>query len=229
MVSADFPMKAMILAAGRGERMRPLTDTTPKPLLPVGNTTLIEHVLHEVKKAGVTEVIINVHYLGNQIMQHCGDGSRYGLTIHYSIEETLLDTGGGIFNALPLLGHAPFLLLSADIWTDFPLSELVNKSVNAAHLVLVNNPPFHSQGDFGLNAANKIEKNSATKLTYANIGVIHPDLFKDETAGVFPLRKVLFPAIEEGLVTGEHYRGQWYNVGTVEELKKLGDQSMASI
>lgn len=211
-------MKAMILAAGRGERMRPLTLTTPKPLLRVGDTTLIEHALTQVRKAGITEVVINVHHLGDQIIQHCGDGAVYDLHIQYSIEDELLDTGGGIYRALPLLGTPPFLLLSADIWTDFPLQTLTQQSVEAAHLILVDNPKYHSTGDFGLDKMNRVHRHAVQQLTYGNIGVFHPTLFKNENLSIFPLRSVLFPAIEKGLVTGEHYAGRWYNVGTPVDL-----------
>lgn len=211
-------MKAMILAAGRGERLRPLTRTTPKPLLRVGDTTLIDHALMQVRKAGITDVVINVHHLGDQIIQHCGDGAAYGLHIQYSIEDELLDTGGGIYRALPLLGSDPFLLLSADIWTDFPLYSLTQQSVEAAHLILVDNPAYHSTGDFGLNEDGIVRRNTSQQFTYGNMGVFHPALFQYESAGVFPLREVLFPAIEKGIVTGERYAGQWYNVGTPADL-----------
>ena len=214
-------MKAMILAAGRGERMRPLTLTTPKPLLRVGDTTLIDHALIEVRKAGITDVVINVHHLGDQIIRHCGDGTAYDLQIQYSIEDELLDTGGGIYRALPLLGLNPFLLLSADIWTDFPLHFLTQQSVEAAHLVLVDNPDYHSTGDFGLDENNVVRRNTSQQFTYGNIGVFHPALFQHEKPGIFPLRSVLFPAIEKGLVTGERYAGRWNNVGTQQELCAL--------
>ncbi len=214
-------MKAMILAAGRGERMRPLTLTTPKPLLRIGNTSLIDHALMQVRKAGITEVVINVHHLGDQIIRHCGDGAAYDLRIQYSVEDELLDTGGGIYRALPLLGSNPFLLLSADIWTDFPLQTLTQRSVEAAHLILVDNPGYHSAGDFGLDKNGVVRRDVSQQFTYGNIGVFHPQLFQHEKPGIFPLRSVLFPAIEKGLVTGERYMGQWHNVGTQQELCAL--------
>lgn len=214
-------MKAMILAAGRGERMRPLTLTTPKPLLPIGNTTLIDHTITEIKKAGITDIIINVHHLGDQIIQHCGNGDTRGIRIQYSIEERLLDTGGGIYQALSKLGDAPFLVLSADIWTDFPLSTLTQKKTDGAHLVLVDNPAFHQQGDFGLDHNHKINLTAPEKLTYANIGVFHPALFQFMHGCAFPLRDALHPAIQNNKVSGEHYHGQWYNVGTPAELDKV--------
>lgn len=214
-------MKAMILAAGLGTRMRPLTLTTPKPLLKVGNTTLIEHALQQLKKAGIADIVINVHHLREHIMQHCGDGSDFGLRIQYSIEDELLETGGGIFQALPLLGSEPFLVISADVWTDFPLSQLMQKKIDAAHLVLVDNPGFHPNGDFGLDQHNIVRDNLEKKFTYANIGIFHPDLFRAEKHGVFRLTKVLRPAIANGAITGEYYAGEWHNIGTREQLNNL--------
>ncbi|MCX7121461.1 MAG: nucleotidyltransferase family protein [Gammaproteobacteria bacterium] len=214
-------MKAMILAAGRGERLKPLTVITPKPLLMVGNTTLLGHTLHQLRDAGITEVVINVHHLKNQIMDYCGDGSAFGLAIAYSIEEQLLETGGGIFQALPLLGSDPFLLMSADIWTDYPLENLIEKSVNAAHLVFVNNPDFHTEGDYGLDENNIVRSDLPEKLTYASFGVIHPNLFHAEIPGVFRLTKALQPAITQHTVSGEHYHGIWHNIGTINELHAL--------
>lgn len=214
-------MKAMLLAAGRGERMRPLTLTTPKPLLPVGDITLIDHALKQLKLAGFRDVVINVHYLGEQIMTHCGDGSRFNLSIRYSIEETLLDTGGGIYRALPLLGDEPFLVLSADVWTDFPLRTLMQKKISGAHLVFVDNPVFHSVGDYGLDESGRVHLDAAVNYTYANVGVLHPKLFDDFSAGVFRLSAVFNRAISENAVTGERYAGVWHNVGTQDELACL--------
>ena len=222
-------MKAMILAAGRGERLRPFTLNTPKPLLRVGNAALIDHALNAIKKAGITDVVINVHYLGDQIIQHCGDGSRYGLCIVYSIEKILLDTGGGVYQALPTLGDEPFLLLSADIWTDFPLQTLLKKSVTDAHLILVENPEYHVNGDFGLDQNNVIRCDTLPKYTYANIGIFHPGLFQRVNIPIFPLRKIILPAIENSLVTGECYHGQWHNVGTVEELEIVKTLSTTTV
>lgn len=219
-------MKAMILAAGRGERMQPLTAHTPKPLMSVGDTTLIEHVLMAIKDAGILDVVINVHHLKDHITRYCGDGSQYGLSIRYTIEETLLDTGGGIFNALPLLGDSPFVVLSADVWTDYPLSKLVKRSTHVAHVVLVDNPEFHPSGDFGLDALGIVHSVDATQLTYANMALLHPRLFSRETAGIFPLSRVLRAAVQTGLVTGEHYHGAWYNVGTVRDLILLRRSAM---
>ena len=217
-------MKAIILAAGRGERMRPLTLKTPKPLLPVGNTTLIEQALQQLKSAGIIDVVINVHHLGEQIIQHCGDGSALGMRIQYSIEDELLETGGGIYQALPLLSEAPFLVLSADVWTDYPLKQLTQKNGNGAHLVFVDNPDFHRQGDYALDEQGIVHLNSSIKYTYANIAVLHPDLFRNEKAGVFRLSSVFHQAISQGLVTGEKYTGLWHNVGTQNDLEQLRTQ-----
>lgn len=214
-------MKAMILAAGRGERMQPLTTQTPKPLMSVGDTTLIDHTLMTVKKAGICDVVINVHHLKDQITRYCGDGAQYGLSIRYTIEETLLDTGGGIFNALPLLGDSPFIVLSADVWTDYPLSKLAEKSTHTAHVVLVDNSDFHPSGDFGLDDLGIVHNIAKRQLTYANIALLHPQLFSHEAAGIFPLSRVLRTAIEKSIVTGEYYDGKWHNVGTVRDLTVL--------
>ncbi|OGT41263.1 MAG: hypothetical protein A3F13_05375 [Gammaproteobacteria bacterium RIFCSPHIGHO2_12_FULL_40_19] len=215
-------MKAIILAAGRGERMRPLTLKTPKPLLSVGNMTLIDHALYQLRIAGITDVVINVHHLGEQIMQHCGDGSAIGMCIQYSIENELLETGGGIYQALPLLGDKPFLVVSADVWTAYPLKQLTQKNVSGAHLVFVDNPDFHPKGDYGLDSKGIVHFDTSIKYTYANIAVLHPDLFRDEKAGVFRLSTVFHRAIKKGVMTGEHYTGVWHNVGTPNDLERLG-------
>ncbi len=214
-------MKAMILAAGLGKRMHPLTLTTPKPLLKIGNTTLIEHVFSELRKANITDVVINVHHLRDQMIQYCGNGSAFGLQIHYSIEEELLETGGGIFQALPLLGHEPFLVLSADVWTDFPCKKLTQQKTNGAHLIFVDNPEYHPTGDYGLDTRNIVQRHSEKKFTYANIAVLHPDLFKAEKQGVFKLNHVFQKAIEKEIVTGEKYHGVWHNIGTQKDLEHL--------
>ena len=212
----------MILAAGRGERMGLLTANLPKPLLSIGNTTLIEHNLMQLKESGITEVIINLHYLCDQIRNHLGDGKKYNLKITYSIEKNLLGTGGGIQNALPYFNHQPFLVLSGDIWTDYPLKDLMNKNVSAAHLVLVNNPLFNLSGYYGL-SKNNILNFDSPKLTYASFGILHPDLFCNQKAGAFGLTDALNSAISNQQITGELYHGSWFNIGTAQELKSLND------
>jgi MurNAc alpha-1-phosphate uridylyltransferase len=214
-------MKAMILAAGRGERMRPLTDDTPKPLLRIGGQTLIEHHIHALAQAGFTELVINHAHLGEQIVAALGDGNAYGVEIRYSPETPpALETGGGIFNALPLLGDAPFLVLNADIWTDFPLAELPRQIEGLAHLVLVDNPEHHAQGDFSL-SAGQVSQRGPAMLTFGGIGVYSPELFSACTAGAFPLAPLLRQAMDKNRVSGEHYQGSWFDIGTPERLEAV--------
>lgn len=212
-------MKAMILAAGRGERMRPLTDIVPKPLLQAGGRALIEHVIDALARAGYTELVINHAYRGEAIEQALGDGSRYGVTIRYSPESSPLETGGGIHHALPLLGD-PFLVVNSDVWTDYPFDRLREPSPGLAHLVLVGNPTHHPAGDFVLDGSN-VNEGSGPKLTFAGIGVYRTALFSGRPPGRFPLVGVLRAAIALGRVTGEHYRGRWTDVGTPQRLEEL--------
>ena len=217
-------MKAMILAAGRGERMRPLTDKTPKPLVPLGQGRLIEPLLYALKRAGIREVVINVCYLAQQIMDYLEDGSRYGINIRYSKEDELggLETGGGVYQALPLLGSNPFMLISADIVTDYPFDILMKKELaGLAHLIFVDNPEFHSKGDFHLSAHGEVFLQGNNFLNFAGISLIHPNLFKDCKPGKFSLNKLFHEAIKSKQITGEHYRGIWHNVGTLEQLQAL--------
>lgn len=214
-------MKAMLLAAGLGKRLQPLTLTTPKPLVRIGNTTLIDHALTALSNAGIQEVVINVHHLRDQIIQHCGNGSAYDLQIHYSIEETLLETGGGILQALPLLGDQPFLVMSADIWCDYPLKNLTTLKTENAHLVFVDNPPYHPNGDYGLDQNGIVKIQANKKFTYANIGILHPRLLNEEKTGVFKLSRIFEKNIRENKITGEHYSGNWFNVGTMSDIELL--------
>ena len=211
-------MKAMILAAGRGERMRPLTDTVPKPLLRIGGQTLIERHVHALARAGITELVINHAYLGEQIVQALGDGDAYGVRIGYSPETGgSLETGGGIMNALPLLGVEPFLVVNGDIWTDFPFAALPSQPDGLAHLVMVANPENHPQGDFSL-SEGRLSQRGPAMLTFSGIGVYRPELFAGCTPGAFPLAPVLRTAMDAGQVSGEHYTGSWFDVGTPERL-----------
>jgi MurNAc alpha-1-phosphate uridylyltransferase len=215
-------MRAMILAAGRGERMRPLTDTRPKPLLEVGGKPLIQYHLEALARAGIKDVVINLAWQGELIRRALGDGERFGLRICYSEEpEGALETGGGILAALPLLGPGPFLLISGDIWTDFPLQSLGRRLANGdvAHFVLVRNPAFHAQGDFGLDTGRLLDR--APRHTYANIGVLCAEFFADRQPGRFPLAPLMFEWIRRGRVSGELYRGRWYNLGTPMQLTQL--------
>lgn len=201
--------------------MRPLTDDTPKPLLRIGGQTLIEHHIHALAQAGFTELVINHAHLGEQIVAALGDGDAYGVEIRYSAETPpALETGGGIFNALPLLGDAPFLVLNADIWTDFPLAELPRQIEGLAHLVLVDNPEHHAQGDFSL-SAGQVSQRGPAMLTFGGIGVYSPELFSGCTAGAFPLAPLLRQAMDENRVSGEHYQGSWFDIGTPERLEAV--------
>ncbi|WAB97695.1 MULTISPECIES: N-acetylmuramate alpha-1-phosphate uridylyltransferase MurU [Pseudomonas] len=212
-------MKAMILAAGKGERMRPLTLHTPKPLLPVAGQPLIEYHLRALATAGFTEVVINHAWLGQQIEDHLGDGSRFGLSIRYSPEGEPLETGGGIFQALPLLGNEPFLLVNGDVWTDYPFALLRAPLQGLAHLVLVDNPGHHGRGDFRLQGGQVVDGDDGPgTLTFSGLSVLHPALFAGCQAGAFKLAPLLRQAMAAGKVTGEHYRGDWVDVGTQERL-----------
>ncbi len=215
-------MKAMILAAGKGERMRPLTLHTPKPLVPVAGVPLIEYHLRGLAAAGFDEVVINHAWLGQQIEDHLGDGSRWGLRIAYSAETEPLETGGGIFKALPLLGDRPFVLINGDVWTDYDLAGLRRPLAGLAHLVLVDNPEQHAQGDFSL-VQHQVSDTSGegTRLTFSGLSVLHPALFDGCEAGAFKLAPLLRQAMAEGQVSGEHHRGQWIDVGTLERLAQV--------
>lgn len=213
-------MKAMILAAGRGERMRPLTDSTPKPLLRAGDRALIEYHIEALAQAGIRELVINHAHLGDQIEAYLGDGSRYGVSIAYSVEETALETGGGIFQALPLLGEGPFLVVNGDVWTDYSFGHLLEQPVDLAHLVLVDNPRHHERGDFVL-AGGRVHDREGARLTFSGIGLYRAELFTGCTPGAFKLAPLLREAMAAGRVSGEHYRGQWLDIGTPQRLQAL--------
>lgn len=217
-------MQAMILAAGRGERLRPLTDTTPKPLLEVQGQPLIVHHLKRLRAAGFTRIVINVAWLADRITQRLGDGSAYGVEIHYSEEpEGALETGGGILKALPLLGDRPFLVVNGDIYTDFPFSTLrkVLPAGDLAHLVMVSNPAHHSRGDFFLDEGHRLHADGAPRLTYSGIGVHRPEFFKDCPAGKFPMLPWWQKAMRAGRVSGERYDGLWRDIGTPQSYAAL--------
>ncbi len=216
-------MKAMILAAGKGERMRPLTLTTPKPLIRAAGVPLIEYHLRALARAGFTEIVINHAWLGQQIEDHLGDGSRFGLSIRYSPENEPLETGGGIFRALPLLGEEPFLVVNGDIWTDYDFATLRRPLAGLAHLVMVDNPAHHpTGGDFCLdNGLLHDGEPGASTLTYSGISVLHPRLFEHCRAEAFKLAPLLREAMAKGLVSGEHMHGQWIDVGTIERLAQV--------
>lgn len=211
-------MKAMILAAGRGERLRPLTDRTPKPLLHAGGRPLIEHTLLALIAGGFQDIVINTAHLGGQIEQALGSGGRYGIRIAYSPEPEALETGGGIHRALPLLGDEPFAVVNGDIATDFPYARLQTHPRGMAHLVLVPNPPHHPHGDFALVDGLAKDEDTDGRHTFSGIGVYRPELFAGCEAGKFPLAPLLRRAMAEDAVSGELYRGFWMDIGTVERL-----------
>ena len=214
----------MILAAGRGERMRPLTDNLPKPLLKVAGKMLIEYHLEKLKAAQITEVVINHAWLGEKIEQALGDGTHYGLTIHYSAEVEALETAGGIINALPLLideRNNEFIVINGDIFCDYELSNLPSSLSGLAHLLLVKNPEHHLQGDFALTNSGLLEQAGENKQTFSGIGVYHADLFKDYPKGKLALAPILRKAMDQQQVTGEFYQGIWHDIGTPERLSEL--------
>jgi MurNAc alpha-1-phosphate uridylyltransferase len=215
------PVKAMILAAGRGERMRPLTDTRPKPLLPVAGRPLIEHHLTRLAAAGFRDVVINASWLADQVATALGDGTRYGLRIHHVYEGVEpLETGGGILNALPLLGPEPFLVVSGDVWTDCALGTLRLASADLATLVMVPNPVHNPGGDFALQGGRMLDTGEAM-LTFSGIGVYDPALFAGLTPGRFRVAPLLREAMRAGRVAGVLHSGRWVDVGTPERLAAL--------
>jgi len=216
-------MKAFILAAGRGERMRPLTDSTPKPLLMAGGKPLIVWHLERLAAAGFREVIINHAHLGEQIEAALGDGSQWGLSIRYSPEPPgALETAGGIANALPLLGDQPFLVVNGDVYCDIDFGHFPGSTAAEAHLVMVANPAHHAGGDFSLDGQRVIYANCEQTLTYAGIGVFSSSFFTGVKRGeVMKLRPLLDAAIAAGTLTGERFAGRWVDVGTPERLAEL--------
>ena len=211
----------MLLAAGRGERMRPLTDETPKPLLPAGGKPLIVHLIDALVAEGFRELVINHAWHGAMIEKTLGDGSSFGASIAYSPEGgRALETGGGIRHALPLLGSDPFVAVNADIWTDFPFGSLPDALETRAHLVLVENPPHHHDGDFTLEGT-RVGTGDSQRLTFSGIGVYRPELFSHLEDGRFPLAPILYQAIGADQVSGQHFTGEWWDVGTPERLAQL--------
>ena len=219
----------MILAAGRGERMRPLTDRTPKPLLAVRGKPLIEWVIAALARAGIRELVINHAHLGEQLTAALGNGGRLGVSIRYSPEREALETAGGIAQALPLLGDAPFLVVNADLFCDYDFTQLATRALgeDLAHLVLVANPDHHPQGDFSLDdSAGRVSERgaAASMLTFSGIGLYSPRLFSGIPPGhKAPLAPLLRKAMAAGRVGGERHRGQWNDVGTPERLAILNN------
>lgn len=215
-------MKAMILAAGRGERMQPLTLTTPKPLLKVGGQPLIEHCIKKLVSADFKNIVINLSHLGDQIEAYCGNGERWGARIDYSNEGELpLETAGGIALALPLLGQKPFLVINADIICNYPLQNLHHQVIDLAHLVMIDNPPHHPQGDFGLEPSGHLSHNHTETLTFSGIGVYDPLLFKGIKPEPLKLRPILNQAISDQRVSGEYFDGLWMDIGTPQRLQEI--------
>lgn len=217
-------MKAMILAAGRGERMRPLTDTLPKSLLPLRGKPLIVHQLEKLAAAGLREVVINTGWLGEKIPAALGDGSAWDLRISYSHEGwPALDTGGGLKRALPLLGEAAFLVINADVYTDYPYADLLRQELaetDLAHLVLTTNPLHHPEGDFAL-TGKRVRAEGQPRYTYTGISLLRPELFQTEPGAVFPLTPLLCEAMRSDRVAGEIYTGLWRDIGTPQRLAEL--------
>lgn len=224
-------MKAMILAAGFGERMRPLTDHTPKPLLKVLGRPLIEHHIRRLAAAGITELVINVSHLAQQIIDYCGDGARWGVSIVYSKENAPLETAGGIVQALPLLGETPFLVVNGDVWTDYPLAQLCAAPLQpweTARLVLVASPAQHPLGDFLLEQDRvQFRSDDTAGYTYSGLGLYSPSFFAGAAPGKLALRPLLDEAIAAQCLGGEFYGGEWEDVGTPQRLAALNQMQQA--
>ena len=215
-------MIGMILAAGRGERMMPLTKNTPKSLIKVKDLTLIEYSINALKKSNIIDIVINIAYLGKQIKSYLGDGSKFGVNIAYSDESSgALETAGGIIKALPLLGIKPFIVINSDVLCDYDLSKLTLPVGSLAHLVLIDNPPHNPNGDFSLVNNHQVTNVHGQSYTFSGIGTYHPDLFKShlEFKQKLPLYPILKEAIANGKLSGEHYDGYWQDVGTPERLE----------
>ncbi|KAA0449326.1 MAG: nucleotidyltransferase family protein [Candidatus Thioglobus sp.] len=213
-------MQAMILAAGRGKRMMPLTKNTPKPLLKVGGKTLIERAIINIKAAGISDIIINTAYLGEQIKQHLGNGNRLGVRIQYSIEKTSLETAGGIIKALPLLGNEPFIVVNSDVLFDLDLSTIRLPENSLAHLILVDNPTYKTNGDFSLNGKQIIPAKKPN-YTFSGIGIYHPYFFKlaPQNEQKIALISLFQIAIKQHKLTGEYCQFEWQDIGTPERLE----------
>ena len=219
-------MKAMILAAGRGERLRPLTDSTPKPLLKVGDKSLIEYHLYKLAESGIKDVVINIAWLGDQIQQALGKGEKYNLNIQYSDEgNQALETAGGIIKALPLLGDEPFLIINGDIFTDYDFKQLTNLELNGeAYLVMVENPNHNEKGDFALKNG-WLENTGDTRYTYSGIGIYSKQFFAGYPEGITALAPMLIEKMAQQKVSGELYQNAWTDVGTKERLQQLNKQA----
>ena len=213
-------VKAMILAAGRGERLKPLTERLPKPLIPIASEPLIVHQIRWLHRAGIREVVVNLHHLGERIEAALGNGADLGVRIRYSAEAELLDTGGGVKRALPQLLPGPFAVLNGDIWTNYPFRRLLGVQPQRAHLVLTPTPPHKLRADFHLEAG-RVRRGMGDDLTYCGIAVLDEALFADSPDGPFSLRELFFRAAAAGRLDGEVFDGTWIDVGTLDELKRV--------
>jgi len=217
-------MKAMILAAGEGRRMRPLTDATPKPLLMAGGLSLLEHHIINLRDAGFTDLVVNAAYLGSAIRDFCGDGSRWNVSLTLSWESEPLETAGAVVHALPLLGDEPFLVINGDIFCPYPFSTFPTRPIErgTAHLILVPNPPHNDGGDFSL-LENQVTQPSGETWTFSGIGLYHPRFFADIPSGKRALKPLFDAAISRGRLSGQLWHGRWTDVGTPERLRLLND------
>ncbi len=221
-MAGTVPQRAMVLAAGRGERLRPLTDRVPKPLLAAGSRPLVGHVLARLAEAGFREVVVNAGWQAARLMAALGDGGAFGVRIRWSREPPgAYETAGGIVAALPLLGEGPFVVANADVWSGYPFARLRRPLRGLAHLVLVDNPPHHPGGDFGLLGDGRVHPTQGRRLTYTGIAVLHPALLAGCGCGRQPLAPLLRHAAAHGLVTGERWEGAWLDVGTPARLAEL--------
>lgn len=213
----------MILAAGKGERMRPLTLVKPKPLLEVHGIPLIEHHIINLQKAGFDDIVINVSWLAQQIMHRLGSGEKFGVKIRYSFEgDEPLETGGGLFKALNLIGDEAFLVVNGDVYTDINFNDIHLKNNSLAHLVLVNNPAHNPKGDFSISETSLLSPDSSdSKFTYSGIGIYHPLLFKDCSSGKFSVVPLLKKAMLNQQISGQHFVGKWDDIGTIERLLEI--------
>jgi len=218
-------MRAMILAAGLGKRMQPLTNQTPKPLVELAGQPLIVYHLKNLARANIKDIVINLGHLGEKIESVLKDGSEFGVNIEYSREDPILETGGGVVKALPLLGPDPFLVLSGDILTDYPFQNLPKNLEKLAHFVLVDNPPHHPKGDYAL-SGDLVNQTGDPLLNYGGITVFDPKFFEGAPKGKFPLPVLFEKWMPKGEITGEYYSGLWHNLGTIEQLHALNESAI---
>lgn len=221
-------MKVAVLAAGKGTRLQPLTLTTPKPLLKVAGRCLLDYLLERLSSARLTDVLINAHHLSAELQDYVGDGGRWGLSVSWFVEPALMDTGGALLNMLPSIGDQPCIVISADIWTEYPLKRLIDVAhrVRGMHLMMVPNPSFNPEGDFSfeppeLTHGRLQERVVTPSYNYGGYAVVHPSLIRAQQEAKFPLKRLMDLALKQQACTGDVWQGQWFNVGTPEELQQL--------